>query len=66
MKHLNGTTRAILRRRLSPAQKDVIEAVPGHLRSGALWRTLKFNHPWPRSRRPQLILHIEPETSDPS
>lgn len=47
---LNGTTRAILRRRLSPAQLRTIEALPQHLRLGALWRTLKFNHPWPRHR----------------
>jgi hypothetical protein len=50
---LNGTTRAILRRRLSPAQARTIEALPQHLRLGALWRTLKFNHPWPRHRARQ-------------
>lgn len=62
MKHLNGTTRGILRRRLSPAQKDVIEGVPDHLRPGALWRTLKFNDPWPRHRRSLQPIHSQPET----
>jgi len=49
---LNGTTRAILKRRPSRKQWDTIEGLPEHLRLGALWRTLKFNHPWPRHRRP--------------
>lgn len=46
----NGTTRAILRRPLSRKQWQTIEELPEHLRLGALWRTLKFNHPWPRHR----------------
>ena len=45
---VNGTTHAILRRPLSRKQWKTIEALPEHLRLGALWRTLKFNDPWPR------------------
>jgi hypothetical protein len=56
---LNGSTRAILRRPLSRQQWNTIEAIPDHLRLGALWRTLKFNDPWPRHRgrhtKPQII-----------
>jgi hypothetical protein len=56
---LNGTTRAILRRPLSRPQWQTIEALPQHLRFGALWRMLKFNHPWPRHRgrqpKPEII-----------
>jgi hypothetical protein len=51
---LNGTTRAIIRRPLSRQQWRTIEALPQHLRPGALWRTLKFNHPWPRHRGRQI------------
>jgi hypothetical protein len=47
---VSGTTRAILRRPLSRKQWATIEMLPEHLRLGALWRTLKFNDPWPRHR----------------
>ena len=46
----NGTTRAILRRPISRRQWRILEGIPDHLRLGALWRILKFNHPWPRHR----------------
>ena len=51
MKHLNGTTRAILRRRLTREQERLIASLPEDLQPGALWRTLKYRHPWPRHRR---------------
>jgi len=50
----SGTTLAILRRPLSRPQWNTLERIPVHLRHGALWRTLKFGHPWPRhARRPK-------------
>ncbi|MFW5883126.1 MAG: hypothetical protein ACOCVG_02050 [Verrucomicrobiota bacterium] len=51
MKGLNGTTRAILRRRLTREQERRIASLPESLRLGALWRTLKYRDPWPRQRR---------------
>jgi len=47
---LSGTAHANLRKPLTPAQIQAIESVPAHHRPGALWRTLKFGHPFPRHR----------------
>jgi hypothetical protein len=55
---LNGTTRAILRRPLTNKQWNTVEMLPEHLRLSALWRTLKFNHPWPRHRGRQCKREI--------
>jgi len=38
MKHLNGTTRAILRRRLTREQERLIASLPEDLQPGALWQ----------------------------
>ena len=61
---LNGTTRAILNRPLTRQQAQTLASIPAPLRAGALWRTLKFNDPWPRRRRPEPINQIE-LNSDP-
>lgn len=56
---LKGSTRAILRRPLTRQQLKTLERIPDHLRLGALWRMLKFNHPWPQHRgrkiKPEII-----------
>lgn len=55
MKRINGTTRAILRRRLTREQERLIDSLPEDLQAGALWRTLEYRHPWPRHRRTTSI-----------
>lgn len=47
---LNGTAKAILGRRLSKQQQAQIDDAPESYRLGALWRTLKYGHPWPKHR----------------
>lgn len=47
---LNGTTHSIMRRRLTRGQYNELERIPQHLRLGAMWRMLKFGHPWPRHK----------------
>jgi hypothetical protein len=47
---LNGTTQRILTRPLSEQQWRQVDAAPPKFRLGALWRTMKFGHPWPRHR----------------
>lgn len=50
MKRFNGSTRTIMRRRITKHQWKAIDVVPERYRLGAIWRTLKYGHPFPQHK----------------